>query len=138
VATVRKNLTSDDLAGDPTQLPIRAHEIIEDALRDHLSALDDQGAGAAYPMTYADTQVDRVVLGELAGLLNQRQPGLVATADRELAALDAALEATQAGGRWVPRAQVPLAARQDVDADTGALLETLASVPDLLEVPPTH
>ena len=49
IAAVRKNLTSDDLAGDPTNLPLRAHEILEDALRDHLSGLDDQGSGAAYP-----------------------------------------------------------------------------------------
>ena len=32
----------------------------------------------------------------------------------------------------------PLAARQQVDGAIGALLETLSSVPDLLEVPPTH
>ena len=87
MATVRKNLTSDDLAGDPTQLPLRAHEIIEDALRDHLSAIDDQGAGAAYAMTYADTQVDKAVLGYLANLIGEREPGLVATADSQLATL---------------------------------------------------
>jgi len=28
--------------------------------------------------------------------------------------------------------------RQQVDGALGALLETLSSVPDLLEVPPTH
>jgi high-affinity iron transporter len=138
VATVRKNLTSDDLAGDPTQLPIRAHEIIEDALRDHLSAIDDEGAGAAYPMTYADTQVDKAVLGYLAGLIGQREPGLVATADSELATLDAALLATKADGQWQSLATVSLDKRQHVDAAIGALLETLAAVPDLLEVPPTH
>ena len=138
VATVRKNLTSDDLAGDPAQLPIRAHEIIEDALRDHLSAIDDEGAGAAYPMTYADTQVDRAVLGYLSGLIGQREPGLVATADSELAALDAALLATKADGQWQPLTAVSLDKRQHVDAAMGALLETLASVPDLLEVPPAH
>lgn len=43
VATVRKNLTSPDIAGDPANLPLRAHEILEDALRDHLSGSDDQG-----------------------------------------------------------------------------------------------
>ncbi len=37
IAKVRKNLASDDLAGDPSNLPLRAHEILEDALRDHLS-----------------------------------------------------------------------------------------------------
>ena len=140
VASVRKNLTSDDLAGDPTQLSLRAHEIIEDALRDHLSATDDEGAGAAYAMTYADTQVDKAVLGYLSGLLGQREPGLVATADRELAALDAALLATKADGQWQPLTTVSLdqRQRQRVDAATGALLETLASVPDLLEIPPAH
>ncbi|HEY6494047.1 MAG TPA: EfeM/EfeO family lipoprotein, partial [Trebonia sp.] len=138
VATVRKNLTSDDLAGDPTQLPIRAHEIIEDALRDHLSGIDDEGAGAAYAMTYADTQVDKAVLGYLANLIGAREPGLVATADSELATLDTALLATQAHGQWQSLAAVSLGQRQHVDAATGSLLETLASVPDLLEVPPTH
>ena len=54
VAVVRRNLTSAGIAGDPTNLPLRAHEILEDALRDHLSGLDDQGGGAAYAETYAD------------------------------------------------------------------------------------
>ena len=58
VAAVRTNLTSADIAGDPTNLPLRAHEILEDALRDHLSGIDDQGGGAAYAETYADLQVD--------------------------------------------------------------------------------
>jgi high-affinity iron transporter len=138
VAAVRKNLTSDDLAGDPTQLPLRAHEIVEDALRDHLSAIDDDGAGAAYSMTYADTQVDKVVLGYLAKLIDERDPGLVATADRQLATLQSALLATRAGGQWQPLTEATAEQRQRVDASIGALLESLASVPDLLEVPVTH
>jgi high-affinity iron transporter len=138
VATVSKNLTTDDLAGDPAQLPLRAHEIIEDALRDHLSAIDDEGAGAAYATTYADTQVDKAVLGYLSGLVGQREPGLVATADSQLAALDTALLATRADGQWQPLTAVSLGKRQHVDAATGALLETLAAVPDLLEIPPAH
>jgi high-affinity iron transporter len=138
VATVRKNLTSDDLAGDPTQLPLRAHEIIEDALRDHLSGIDDQGAGAAYAMTYADTQVDKMVLGYLAGPIGAREPNLVATADSQLATLDAALLATKANGQWQSLTAVSLDQRQHVSGAIGALLETLATVPDLLEIPPSH
>ncbi len=137
ITSVQKNLTSDDIAGDPTNLPIRAHEIIEDAIRDHLSGIDDQGAGAAYAMTYADTQVDRVVLGELGSLIDARSPGLVATADAQLTALDQALDDARTSGQWQPPADTPLAARQQVDAAIGALLETLATVPDLLEVPPS-
>jgi high-affinity iron transporter len=138
VAVVQKNLTSDDLAGDPTQLSLRAHEIIEDAIRDHLSGLDDQGAGAAYAMTYADTQVDRSVLGFLAGPIGQRHPGLVARANQQLAALDQALLATRVEGRWQPLDAVSLTERQQVNAAIGSLVETLATVPDLLEVPVTH
>jgi len=138
VAAVQKNLTSDDLTGDPTQLPLRAHEIIEDALRDHLSAVDDQGAGAAYAMTYADTQVDKVALNDLATLLNERAPGLVATANSQLATLDQALLATKANGQWQSLTAVSLDQRQHVNAAIGALLETLSSVPTLLEVPPSH
>jgi high-affinity iron transporter len=138
VATVRKNLTTDDEAGDPTQLPLRVHEIIEDALRDHLSGIDNQGAGEAYAMTYADTQVDKVVLGEEANLINERQPGLVATANSQLATLDRALLATQANGQWQSLTAVGIDQRSDVDAAIGALLETLAEVPNLLEVPPSH
>jgi high-affinity iron transporter len=139
VATVRHNLTSDDLTGDPTQLPIRAHEIIEDALRDHLSGDDDEGGGAAFAQTYADTQVDRVVLGYLAPLLNARQPGLVTTADSELTILQQALLATRTqDGQWLSLTTASLSQRQHVNAATGQLLETLAAVPDLLEVPPAH
>jgi high-affinity iron transporter len=136
VTTVRKSLSSDDLAGDPTQLPIRAHEILEDALRDHLSGIDDQGAGAAYAMTYADLQVDRVAVGELGPLINTRQPGLLATITSQQATLAQALRATQRDGHWLSLTQVPLTARQSVDSAIGALLETLSAVPDLLEVRP--
>ncbi|WP_194892041.1 iron uptake transporter permease EfeU [Catenulispora pinisilvae] len=137
IGEVQKNLTTDDIAGDPTNLPLRAHEIIEDAIRDHLSGMDDEGAGAAYAMTYADTQVDQVVLGELGSLIDARSPGLVARADAQLTALDQALDAAKVNGAWPAPSATPLAARQKVNAATGTLLETLASVPDLLEIPPT-
>jgi high-affinity iron transporter len=138
VAAVRKNLTSGDIAGDPTNLPVRAHEILEDALRDHLSGIDDEGAGAAYPETYADLQVTRVVLGELSPLVLARAPGLMGTAQGQLDTLEQALLATQVSGQWTSLGSAPLADRQRVDAAIGALLETLSSVPDLLEVPPSR
>jgi high-affinity iron transporter len=138
IASLQKHLGSDDIAGDPTNLPIRSHEILEDALRDHLSGIDDLGAGAAYSETDADLQVTRVVLGELAPLITARAPRLLPTADAQMGDLQAALVATQAGGQWRSMATTPLAARQQVDAAIGALLQTLSSVPDLLEVPPSH
>jgi high-affinity iron transporter len=138
VATVQKNLTSDDLTGDPTNLPIRVHEILEDALRDHLSGIDDQGSGDAYPETYADSQVTRVVLSELAPLITARAPKLLPTAQAQLSSLQTALLATRVHAQWTSLSSASLAMRQQVDGAIGALLETLSSVPDLLEVPPTH
>jgi high-affinity iron transporter len=138
VATVQQNLASAALAGDPTNLPIRAHEILEDALRDHLSGLDDQGGNAAFAQTYADAQVAGVVLGDLTPLLNARQPGLPAIAESQLGILEQALLATRVNGQWQSLGTASLPAREQVDAAIDAVLETLSAVPDLLEVPPTH
>ena len=138
VAAVRQNLTSDDLAGDPTGLPLRAHEILEDALRDHLSGIDDQGGGAAFAQTYDDVDVTSAVLGYLAPLINARQPGLPAIAGSELDILKGALLATRVNGQWESLAAASPAMREHVDAATDAALETLAAVPDLLEVRPAH
>jgi high-affinity iron transporter len=138
VAVVQHNLTSANLAGDPANLPIRTHEILEDALRDHLSGIDDQGSGAAFAETYADVQVTTAVLGYLAPLLNARQPGLPDIADDQLDILNAALLATRVNGRWESLGTASLAARENVDAAIDAVLETLSAVPDLLELPPAH
>jgi high-affinity iron transporter len=133
VAALRVQLPQVTL--DPTDLPVRAHEILEDALRDHLTGATDQGAGAQYPETDADVAVTRVVLGELAGLINERDPRLLPIAYQQLDTLERALLATKANGAWQPMAATPLAARERVNAAIGAALETLARVPDLLEVP---
>lgn len=138
IAAIQKNLSSDDLAGDPTKLPIRAHEILEDALRDHLSGIDDQGSGAAYPLTDADIDVTRTVLDELGPLLDARAPGLRTELTAHLDALHAALLATQDNGRWRAPAQTPQAQQQAVRSALGAALEDLARVPRLLEVPLAH
>jgi len=115
-----------------TDLPLRAHEILEDALRDDLTGRDDYGSGSSLAAVRADVDATRAVLGFLADLLEPRAPGLLARADRQLGALERALDATRVGGAWVAAARVPLAARQRVDAAIGAVLETIAPVPDLL------
>ena len=138
IGTVQKNLTSDDLAGDPTNLPIRAHEILEDALRDHLAGIDDEGSGDAYAATSADIQVTRTVLGELAPLIKERAPTLLPTVYAQLDTLQQALLATRSHGQWAPISSASRSQRQRVDGAAGAVLETLSQVPDLLEVPPTH
>jgi high-affinity iron transporter len=78
------------------------------------------------------------VLGELSPLISARAPKLLPTARAQLYALQQALLSARVGGRWQSLGATPLAARQRVNAAIGALLETLSSVPDLLEIPPTH
>lgn len=143
VATLEKvtNQLASDVAGlsaqltqlniDPADLPVRAHEVLEDALRDQLDGATDQGSGDTYREVLADVSVTRVVLGELTPLLSARAPNLLPTAYAELSGLETALRATG----WTPLADTPLAKRQAVDAAIGAALETLSDVPDLLETP---
>ncbi len=142
--TVADQLSSDittlqgklpQITVDPTDMPVRAHEILEDALRDHLTGMTDEGAGAAYAETYADVQGTQVVLGMLQNQIDARRPGLLTTVDGQLAALSQALLGTQAGGQWQSLTATPLAARQKVDAAIGAVLENLSIIPDILEVP---
>ena len=134
VAALRQQLPQ--LSNDPTQLPIRAHEILEDAFRDHLTGQLDQGSGASYAETLADVQADRVVLGFLTGLISERDRQLLPAVNSQLDTLQQALLATQNSAVSDSAvSDAPLAARQRVDAAIGAVLQTLSQVPDLLETP---
>ena len=127
LGTLRQQLPT--ITADPADLPVRAHEILEDSLRDKLSGNSDQGAGSGYQETLADVDGTRVVLDELAPLISARRPGLVDTAKAQLDTLQQALQATTAGPQTAPLPQ-----RQRVNAAIGQVLETLSVVPDLLEI----
>lgn len=118
----------------PSDMTIRAHEILEDALRDHLSGNSDEGAGTGFAETLADVDGTRVVLSELAPLINDRKPGLVPTVQSDLDTLQAALQATEHNGVWDNESTAPIAERQRVDAAIGQELEDISPVPDLLEI----
>lgn len=130
VAAVSAHIDDPDLAGNPLTLTLRIHEILEDALRDHLSGIDDLGAGAAYAETAADMDATRAVLGMVASLVD---PHLVATTTTQMDELASALQAARQSGEWLAPAQTPLADRQRIDGSLGQLLETLAIFPDLLK-----
>lgn len=135
IAALRRDLPTDDVAGDVTALPLRSHEILEDALRDHLSGIDDQGSNAAFPATYADIAVTRSVLAILAPLVNAQRPDLIAAANQKLDALAAALDSVRAGSlsQFVPFNQATLEQRQRINGAIGDALQTLAGVPPLLD-----
>ncbi|GAA0593532.1 FTR1 family protein [Kutzneria viridogrisea] len=111
---------------DVKDLPLRAHEILEDSLRRGLMGLSDQGSGAAYAETAADVEATNAVLDRLADLLTVRRPDLLPKARAQLSELAESLQGKTNSA--------PLADRQRVQSRLGAALETLSAIPTLLEV----
>jgi high-affinity iron transporter len=131
VAGLIQDFPSEEV--DPGDIPLRTHEILENALEFQLTGIADYGSGTTLATTYADTQGTAELLGILAPLIEARDPGLLSTARAQLAAVQADLLADRSpSGRWTPVAALSVAGRQRVDAGLGQLLETLAEVPNLL------
>ena len=105
---------------------LRPHEVLEDALRDSLTADDDYGSGTDLASVTADVTAVRTMLSELAPAIDPVAQNLVGNASAELDALSAATHARTS------LQDLPIRQRQQVDADVGAALETLAPIPDLL------
>jgi iron uptake system EfeUOB component EfeO/EfeM len=112
---------------------LRCHEILEDALRDSLSANDDYGSNSDLASLSADVAATREMLRLLAPFITARVPHLVASAEGELSALIAAINAAGAR-RDVGIASLSANQRERVDAATDAALATLAPVSDELQV----
>ncbi|MFC1413947.1 EfeM/EfeO family lipoprotein [Streptacidiphilus sp. N1-12] len=123
---------------DPGDLPLRSHEILENALQFQLSGSADYGSGSTLATLGANVQGTRAVLAALAGLITPRDPGLLDALDGGLTALDTELAACRTpSGAWIPPAALPLARRQQLDSVLGGLLEQLSTVPDLLQGRPS-
>lgn len=128
VAALRARLP--EFTFEANDVTVRAHEILEDTLRFTLTGQDDYGSGSGFGTARADLDGSRALLLMLRGLLDQRAPRLAGTALSQMDVLRRALDT--AGGTLV--AGAPAAVRHRVNAATGQLLETLAPIPDLLEV----
>ena len=124
-------LTTASVSG----LPLRCHEILEDALRDSLTGQDDYGSGTSLASVRADVTGTRELLGLLAELIRPRSPHLVAHARKALTRLAGVVEATRThSGAWVAVVDLPRRSREAVDAAVGRALNVLAPVPDLLTI----
>jgi len=118
---------------DPGDLPLRAHEILENTLQFQITATADAGSGTSLATAYANTEGTREVLSVLAPLIDDRTPGLRARLDTEISTLQSDLTATRdASGTWTPAPAITAAQRQRIDADLDQLLEDLSTIPDLL------
>ena len=110
---------------------LRPHEVLEDALRDSLTGDDDYGSHTDLASIAADVSAVRTMLGELNPAIDPVAPQLSGDAEADLDALTSAIDAARARARLSVQ-DLPVRQRQQVDADVGAALETLAPIPDLL------
>jgi iron uptake system component EfeO len=137
-ATLAKNVNAL-LAWWPTQeiplsdVGLRTHEILENALEFQLTGHDDYGSGTTLATTLANIAGTRELLSLLHPLLAPRYPGLPA-AYRGLDRLQSLIEKEQRqNGTWVPVSALPTSARQAIDAACGAVLQSLAPIASITE-----
>jgi iron uptake system component EfeO len=127
------------LAWWPTQqiplsdVGLRTHEILENALEFQLTGHDDYGSGTTLATTLANMAGTRQLLALLRPLLVPRYPGLpgVYTA---LGRLQSLLEQEhRPNGSWVPVSALPASSREAIDAAAGEALQSLAPVASITE-----
>ncbi|MFF4759507.1 iron uptake transporter permease EfeU [Streptomyces sp. NPDC001292] len=118
----------------PGDLPLRAHEILENTLQFELTGQADQGSGTELATADANLAGTRELLTVLKPLLTSRAPHLLPTIDADTARLRRLLDAAHHGNAWTPVNRLDAITRARLDGATGQLLEDLAPVPDLLEI----
>ncbi|MGW2958593.1 iron uptake transporter permease EfeU [Streptomyces sp. NPDC001220] len=119
---------------DPGDLPLRAHEILENTLQFELTADTDEGSGTNLATADANLAGTRELLTVLRPLLTTRAPRLLPTVDAGIARLQKLLDAEHQGPGWTPVERLDTVTRQRISGATGQLLEDLSPVPDLLEI----
>jgi iron uptake system EfeUOB component EfeO/EfeM len=119
---------------DPVDYATRAHEILEDAMRDQLSGREAPWSGAGVLGTAAGAAATTEVIRTLAPILSQRE-NVLATVRADLGSLRATLAAIQHGhgGALPTTAQLTQDQSEQLDASLGQALEGLAQVPGALE-----
>ncbi len=117
-----------------TDIPLRAHEILENALQFELTGDTDYGSGTNLATMRANVDGTRMTLDALVPLLTIRSPQLLTILDKGLAQLGALLDTYDIDGKWTPVEQLTTPQRERLDGMTGQLLEQLSIVPDSLRL----
>ncbi|GLY81428.1 EfeM/EfeO family lipoprotein [Actinoallomurus iriomotensis] len=111
---------------DPADLPLRAHEILENTLQFQLTGTADQGSGTTLRTAAANVEGTREVLGVLRPVLRDRYPAL-SQVDTWLDRLDAQLKGRSSVDG------LSTAERERLNGTAGRLLELLAPIATLAE-----
>jgi iron uptake system component EfeO len=112
---------------------LRTHEVLENALQFQLTGNDDYGSGTTLAATLANIQGTRYLLSLLRPLLVPRYaelPAVYSGLDRLQSLID---KEHRPNGMWVPVSALPVSARQAIDAACGAVLQSLAPIASITE-----
>jgi iron uptake system EfeUOB component EfeO/EfeM len=136
VAKLRRVLPRVQVA--PLDYATRAHEILEDAVRDLLSGTDVPWSGEGVLGTAAGVLATQEVVATLRPLLAHRE-NVLPVVNIELAALQSTIASIRAahGGALPTNAQLTQLQSEQLGNAMGAALEALAQVPGALEAAPT-
>ena len=115
-------------------LPLRSHEVLEDADRDTLTGGDDYGSGSGLRSVLADVAGTRELLRLVTPLLVPRAPGLAGRARKALHRVVAAIRSSRSNGSYPAVAALTTRQRERIDGAVGSALERLDRVPDLLAI----
>ncbi|MEV4450726.1 iron uptake transporter permease EfeU [Streptomyces mirabilis] len=133
VDALRKDFPKQDF--DPADLPLRAHEILENTLHRELSGNADYGSGTELATTEANLDGTRELLTLLRPLIDKRNAKVIPAVDTWMRRTEQLVLAQRAeDGTWTPLDKLSDTDRQRLDGSVGQLLEELAPIPDLLEI----
>jgi high-affinity iron transporter len=126
-----------DQSGMPNDLSLRTHEILENTLQFQLTGESDEGSHTNLATASANVEGTEMTLQAIAPLLDRRDPALLNSATADLHRLSALLNSyQQSDGSWVPVQSLTLSQNQLLDGTIGNYLETVAPIPDILELQP--
>jgi iron uptake system EfeUOB component EfeO/EfeM len=139
VHTLQRRAAATKTIWVDTDLPLRAHEILENTLQFELTGRTNEGSGTNLATAWANAQGTMLTLQALRPLLQHgRDPKLAAQAVRQTSRL-AGLYASfrRPSGVWRPLGSLSRRERERLDSRTSALLETLEQIPGGLKAFPS-
>ena len=113
-------------------LALRTHEVLEDAMQNQLSGLDDFGSGTTLATFAAGIDATQAQLRILYPYLVTRYPQTAALYT-SLDQLQHLIEAEKTSNGWTPARDLSTTQREQLDAAAGQTVELLAPIPDLFE-----
>jgi high-affinity iron transporter len=119
----------------PTDLPLRAHEILENTLQFEITGETDMGSNTNLATAWANAQGTEAVLSALSPLLNSRIPGQLPAIDAAVAKLATLLVSYRhVNGTWASLQALSTPQREQLDAVLSGTLELLSVIPGNLEI----